>query len=115
DVDFQGGGGNDVMTVDWSSPLQGSGSTRLRLDGGEGADLLYAAYNLNSAVTLPNLDLLAQGGRGQDILFLSLADPSGHATYGPLGAALLDGGADEDSCIFFGAGGYQPLSCESGS
>jgi len=115
DIDFSGGAGNDLATVDWSGPARGNGTTRFRINGGDGNDILFGAINLDSSASNPNLDFLMQGGRGNDTLFWSVLDPNGAATYRSQGASLADGGPDADLCIFFGSGVHQSLSCESGS
>jgi hypothetical protein len=115
DIDFSGGAGNDVATVDWSSALNGNGTTRWRVNGGDGDDFLIGAINLDSSGSTPNLDFLLQGGRGNDTLYWSVLDDGAHATYRQLGTSLVDGGADTDTCIFFGNGRHESLNCESGS
>jgi hypothetical protein len=115
ELDLAGGPGNDVITADWSARIDGGGTTRLRLSGDDGADVVWGALDLNSTVTRPTVDVLFQGGNGNDILYTAVIDAAGLASYRPLGTTRTDGGAGDDACYFFGSGSHQSLSCESGS
>jgi len=99
-----------------TAPLSGNGTTRLRVDGGDGNDLLLAGVALDSSASTPDLGLLLSGGRGSDTIFWTLLDPGGAALYRELGDALAEGGGDAsvDSCTFIGTGLHEALSCEGG-
>src|SRR5262249_18176801 len=115
DVGFEGGSGNDTAIVDWSGTISGNGTTRLRIDGGDGNDLLLAGLNLDSSASTPDLGLLLSGGRGNDTIFWTVLDPSGAAAYRELGGSLALGGSDTASCTFFGNGVREALTCQSRS
>ncbi len=111
---FDGGAGNDVIEIE--KAVEGIGTYRVRAQGGEGADVVVTSIDdADVGFGLNVLDCLSRGGRGADTVYAAILAPAG-ASYGPDGAALLDGGADAgDICISFGTGTVQRLACESGS
>jgi hypothetical protein len=112
-----GGIGNDRVTADLS--FDNLGFHRFFLTGGDGSDILFAGLGaVSSPGAGPNSDIVLDGGRGPDVVYLAATDPGGGATFDPMGAALLDGGTFDnliDDCIFFGDVPFQKLDCESGS
>jgi hypothetical protein len=113
---LSGGLGNDQVTADLT--FDNSGFHRVFLSGGDGTDIVFGGIGVDSSSSSPNEDIVLDGGRGWDAVFLAATDPSGLATFDPMGAALLSGGTFDnaiDTCIFFGDVPFQKLDCESGS
>jgi hypothetical protein len=111
-----GGIGNDLVTADLT--FDNSGFHRVFLSGGDGNDVVFAGLGADSSSNTPNADIVLDGGRGSDAVYLAATDPSGSATFDPMGAALLAGGTFDnliDDCIFFGDVPFQKLDCETGS
>jgi hypothetical protein len=111
-----GGPGNDVVSadVDYYDP----GTLRLALGGGDGDDVLVGGVVIDSTATAVSSDLLFEGGKGADVLYLAAADPAGRGIFGPSGTALLWGGAldaSADACFTFGGSPMTRLGCEGGS
>jgi hypothetical protein len=111
---LDGGPGNDVILVE--SHVEGKGTTRIRLQGGDGNDsVMSSLWAEDAGFGLNNLDPITRGGRGADDVYSSVFEP-GTATYQPVGASLLDGGMDPgDACVFFGNGKSDRFACELGS
>ena len=112
-----GGIGNDVVTADLS--FDNLGFHRFFLSGGDGNDIVFAGLAaISSGSAGPNADIVLDGGRGTDAVFLAATDSSGGASFDPMGAALMAGGTFDiaiDDCIFFGDVPFQKLDCETGS
>jgi hypothetical protein len=112
-----GGIGNDLVTADLS--FDNLGFHRFFLSGGDGNDIVFAGLGaISSSGSGPNSDIVLEGGRGTDAVYLAATDPGGGATFDPMGAALLAGGTFDtaiDDCIFFGDVPFQKLDCETGS
>ncbi len=113
---LSGGIGNDLVSADLT--FDNSGFHRVFLSGGDGSDIVFGGLGADSSSSAPNADIVVDGGRGTDAVYLAVTDPSGGATFDPMGAALLAGGTFDnaiDTCIFFGDVPFQKLDCESGS
>jgi len=113
---FTGGIGNDLVTADLS--FDNSGFHRFFLSGGDGDDVVFGGLGSDSSSNTPNADVVLDGGRGTDVVYLAATDQSGASTFDPMGAALLAGGGFDtavDTCLFFGDVPFQKLDCESGS
>jgi hypothetical protein len=114
---LNGGIGNDQVTADLT--FDNLGFHRFFLSGGDGDDIVFAGLGAISAAGAgPNEDIVLEGGRGSDAVYLAATDPNGGASFAPMGAVLMSGGSFDnlfDNCIFFGDAPFQQLDCESGS
>jgi hypothetical protein len=113
---LSGGAGNDQVTGDFA--YVNSGFHRFFLSGGDGSDVVLGGFAADSSANTPNADIFLEGGRGADVVYLGATDPSGNATFNPMGTTLLNGGTFDgvtDVCLFFGDVASDKLDCEVGS
>ncbi len=111
DIDLRGGPASDNMAVDLNG-ITGTGTVRVRENGGLGIDTVAVSVATDAAST-NNLDLVAQGGKREDVVYGFIFDMGGNATFNPSGAAWLDGGVDTDtSCLAFGNVAMDVFNCE---
>jgi hypothetical protein len=109
---LRGGPGIDTLDVNLNG-MAGSGTLRVREHGGVQPDKIFCSI-LTDSTSTNALDLLVQGGRANDTVLSVVYDPGGNATFGPAGAAILDGGLENDACLAGGAASVETLNCEPG-
>ncbi|MBI3932816.1 MAG: hypothetical protein HY317_05315 [Acidobacteria bacterium] len=110
EVVLRGGPGVDTVNFDWYG-MTGTGTCRLRAHGGVQPDAVLSAF-LADASSANVLDFAVQGGRGDDLVYSAVFDPSGALSYAAGGSALLDGASERDVCVAFGDGVHETVNCE---
>src|SRR5262249_20900815 len=133
DIDLRGGGGKDAIAIDFGGaggftnddddPLEANAqnrSFRLRIDGGDGADVI--GVNLSNTREADvgatfSYDVAIEGGAGNDtIMFVGvnpLAGSDNGPGFGPAGAVQIDGGFGTDQLQVFGNFLVELLNSES--
>jgi hypothetical protein len=101
-----GRGGADAISVDYNGTL--TGALALYLDGQGGSDNVSATVSLNSGST-GSLAAVVEGGNGNDTLTLKVTESTPNSLAHLF--ALLDGGADTDSCT--ATSNVRVINCES--
>jgi hypothetical protein len=112
---LEGGAGNDTVNATLDNGVSGTGTTRLRLEGGDGDDVEVSSVRLSAASGSPTVDRVLRGGAGSDVVYVGTLQEGGPSGF--LGRSLVDGGAGSDNCLSFAVGGAVDrllLRCESG-